>query len=60
MLFDIGLVIACHFITVNIIYLTDRESKNKSKLARACALMTIVIGLCAIVDLVVKKISQAI
>jgi hypothetical protein len=56
MLFDIGLVIACHFITTNIALLSNAEPKSSSKAVRVGAIVTILIGTLAIIDLVVKKI----
>jgi hypothetical protein len=56
MLFDIGLVIACHFITTNITLLSTAEPKSSSKAVRVSAIVTILVGTLAIIDLVVKKI----
>ena len=55
MLFDIGLVIACHFITTNIALLSTAEPKSSSKAVRVSAIVTILVGTLAIIDLVVKK-----
>lgn len=59
MLFDIGLVISCHFITANLALLSRNKPASESKLVRMAAMVTIIVGVLAIGDLVFKKLSGA-
>ena len=55
-LFDIGIVIACHFITANLALLSREQPPSRSRAVRVGALMTIGVGLLALVDLVVRRL----
>jgi hypothetical protein len=56
LLFDIGLVIACHFITANLALLSGEQPPSKSRMVRYAALTTIAVGVLALVDLVARRI----
>ena len=56
MLFDIGLVIACHFITQNLALLAKDKPGVSAVAVRIGAIITIIVGVLAIVDLIFKKI----
>lgn len=56
MLFDIGLVIACHFITANLALLFPGRPPGKSRVVRIAAVITIVAGGLALVDLVARRL----
>ncbi len=57
MLFDIGLVIACHFITQNLALLAKDKPGVYAVAVRIGAIITITVGVLAIGDLIFKKIS---
>lgn len=57
MLFDIGLLMASHFITANLVLITKDKPASESKLVRISAIVTILVGVLAIGDLFFKKIS---
>jgi hypothetical protein len=57
MLFDIGLVVACHFITANLVLLSKGKPASESKPVRLGAIVTITVGVLAIGDLIFRKIS---
>lgn len=57
MLFDIGLVIACHFITANLALLSRCQPPSESRVVRTSAAITVVVGCAAIVDLTIKLFS---
>lgn len=48
-------MIACHFITVNLIFLSKGKPASESKLVRMAAMATIAVGVLAIGDLFFKK-----
>ena len=54
MLFDIGLVIACHFITANLALRSPQVPPSRSKAVRFGARMTILVGIIAIIDMTAK------
>jgi len=56
LLFDIGLVIACHFITANLALLSREQPPSRSRVVRVSAMMTIAVGAMALVDLVVRRL----
>ncbi len=59
MLFDIGLVIACHFITQNLVLLGKDKPGSYAVATRTGAAITIIVGVLAIGDLVFKKLTGA-
>ena len=60
MLFDIGIVIACHFITTNIVLLSKAEPKSSSKVVRFSAIITIMVGILAIADMVSRMVRHVV
>ncbi len=58
MLFDIGPVIACHFITSNLALLSQHKPVAYAKASRIGAFLTTIVGVLAIGDLIFRKISD--
>ncbi len=54
MLFDIGLVIACHFITANLALLSPQVPPSRSKVVRSAATVTVLVGIAAIIDMTAR------